>query len=532
MKRVLGYLLVTFAVWAYASGMAFAQERVLRVNDAAIGELDPHKGTDYADSILMFNVYDFLVRAAAGGEIVPDLATSWTASDDGLTYTFKLRGDAKFHDGSPVEANDVVFSANRMTAMKRGFSYLLADFSVKALDNRTVEFKLTEPFVPFIASLVRVAVVNKDLVMANIKKPGDFGEFGDYGDVYLSANEVGSGSYIIESHNPQELSVLRRNEEHYAGFSSKPPDVVRLVYALEPSTIRVMMPRGEHDLTRMSLPVEILQALARDPEISLVQDLGGSQFYIKLNTKRAPTDDVHFRRAMALAFDYEMVLRLLDVGDGMRTGVAAHGPLPRGLMGFDDSALAPKRDLEAARAELAKSKYAAGDHTIDIQWVAEVPTYGDVALIFQQSMADVGIKVNVVKSPWALLLEKATSAETTPHANTVSVRANTPDPDSLLSSMYHSSNVGSWTSMEWLQDSEVDRLLEEGRTITDVAAREDFYKNLVRKIADMQPAIFAYENLTVVAKRNNVRAPQLEDAKNAIVSMGMNYLFRNYEILN
>ena len=65
-----------------------------------------------------------------------------------------------------------------------------------------------------------------------------------------------------------------------------------------------------------------------------------------------------------------------------------------------------------------------------------------------------------------------------------------------------------------------------------MAAREDFYKNLVRKIADMQPAIFAYENLTVVAKRNNVRAPQLEDAKNAIVSMGMNYLFRNYEILN
>lgn len=508
---------------------ATAQERVLRVNDAPIGELDPHKGTDYADSMLMFNVYDFLVRAAAGGRIVPDLAESWTLSDDGLTYTFTLRNDAIFHDGTAVEADDVVWSATRLATMKRGFSHLLANFTVTSPNSNTVIFTLDAPSAPFLAALTRLAVVNKDLVMANLKD-GDFGNLGDYGDQWLSSNAAGSGSYTVDSHNPQDLSVLNRNDGHYGGFADNPPDVVRLVYGLEPATLRAMMIRGEHDVTRMSLPVEILQALDRDENISLARDLGLGVFYIKLNMQRPPTDDVHFRRAIALAFDYESALQLLQVTDDMRSGAATNGPVPRGLMGFDETMEVAARDIEAAKAELALSKYAADEYTVEIQWVAEVPTYGDMALIFQQSMAELGINVEVTRSPWALLLEKAAKAETTPHANTVSVSANTPDPDSLLSAMYHSSNAGSWTSMDWMLDDEIDGLIEQGRTILDQDNRAIFYRDLVRKLTHMQPAIFAYQNQVVVAKRNNVGAPTLENPEEAIGSMGMNYLFRNFTI--
>jgi peptide/nickel transport system substrate-binding protein len=517
-------ILLSLPIWS-----ATAQERLLRVNDAPIGELDPHKGTDYADSILMFNVYDFLVRAAAGGRIVPDLAESWTLSDDGLTYTFALRGDAVFHDGTSVEAEDVVWSANRLATMNRGFSHLLANFAVTSPDQRTVVFKLDEPSAPFLAALTRLAVVNTDLVMANLQD-GDFGDFGDYGDQWLSSNAAGSGSYTVASHSPQDLSVLHINESHYGGFAPSPPDVVRLVYALEPATLRAMMLRGQHDVTRMSLPVEILQALDRDENISLARDLGLGVFFIKLNMQRPPTDDVHFRRAIALAFDYESALQLLQVTDEMQSGAATNGPVPRGLMGFDETMQAAGRNLDAAKAELAQSKYGPDEYTVEIQWVAEVPTYGDMALIFQQSMAEIGINVEVTRSPWALLLEKASKAETTPHANTVSVSANTPDPDSLLSAMYHSSNAGSWTSMDWMLDDEIDDLIEQGRTILDQDKRAIFYRDLVRKITAMQPAIFAYQNQVVVAKRNHVGAPTLEDPEKAIGSMGMNYLFRNFSI--
>ena len=507
-----------------------AEDRVLRVNDAPIGELDPHKGTDYADSMLMFNVYDFLVRATPSGQMVPDLAESWTVSDDGLTYTFQLRGDAVFHDGSPVEAEDVVYSANRMATMKRGFSYLFPEFaSVTADGPGTVTFQLTEPSAPFVAALSRLAIVNSEIVKANVAD-GDFGDNGDYGDQFLSANTAASGSYTVESHNPQELSVLRKNDGHYGGFAENAPDVVRLAYALEPTTLRALMPRGEHDVTRMQLPVEILQALDRDPNISLAQDLGGSAFYIKFNMQRPPTDDVHFRKAIALAFDYDAMQTLLQVTDDVSAGTPANGPVPRGVVGFSESNPYPVRDLDAARAHLAQSSYGPNEHPFVIQWVAEVPSYGDIALIFQQSMADIGIDVEVIRSPWALVLEKAAKAETTPNANTVRVGSNTPDPDSLLSSMYHSNNAGSWQSMDWMLDPEVDAALEHGRTILDPAERAAHYEDLVSKIIDLQPSIFGFESLTVVAKRDNVTAPALEDPAKAIASIGMNYLFRTFSV--
>ena len=94
MLRTIPLLLGAGAVAMGLAGPSAAQDRVLRVNDAPIGELDPHKGKDYADSMLMFNVYDFLVRASADGQMLPDLAESWTISDDGLTYTFTLRDAA------------------------------------------------------------------------------------------------------------------------------------------------------------------------------------------------------------------------------------------------------------------------------------------------------------------------------------------------------------------------------------------------------------------------------------------------------
>lgn len=101
------------------------ESRLLRVNHATVEELDPHKASGYVDSIVMMNVYDFLVRTAPDEGLVPDLATEWSASDDGRTYASWLRDDARFPDGSPVEAGDVVFSMERMTRLQRGYAYLL-----------------------------------------------------------------------------------------------------------------------------------------------------------------------------------------------------------------------------------------------------------------------------------------------------------------------------------------------------------------------------------------------------------------------
>ena len=121
---------------------------VLRLDEVAVGELDPAKASDYADSILMFNVYDTLLipRQGAPGHD-PHLAESWEG--EGTSFTFSLRSDVKFQSGNALTAADVVFSFDRMKAIGQGLSYLFTSVEgVEALDDRTVRFDLSAPYAP------------------------------------------------------------------------------------------------------------------------------------------------------------------------------------------------------------------------------------------------------------------------------------------------------------------------------------------------------------------------------------------------
>ena len=105
-------------------------ERVLRLNEVAVGELDPHIALDYIDSILLVNLYDPLVRPKPGGGFLPGLAESWEVSDDNMSITFTVQSGIKFHDGSDVNADDVIYSFDRNKALGMGYAYLFANASM------------------------------------------------------------------------------------------------------------------------------------------------------------------------------------------------------------------------------------------------------------------------------------------------------------------------------------------------------------------------------------------------------------------
>ena len=533
MQKLLAILISTTLFWLGTATAEAQTERVLRINENAVGELDPHIGRDYADSMLAYNVYDYLVRPKPGGDGVEgDLAIAWSSSEDGLQYTFTLRTTAKFHDGSPVLASDVVFSANRLTGMQRGFAFLFDQLeTVEALDDHTVRFTLNEVSAPFVASLVRLAVVNEDLVMSN-RQDGDFGEFGDYGRAFLSRTDAGSGAYFVVSHDPQALTVMRKFADHHLGHAPRAPDIVRIPYSVPTPTARTLMLRGEHEITREQMPSEVYADLHGVDGISLAVDRQAAQFQLKFNTQKPPTDDVHFRRAMAAAFDYESVQRIIEIVPGIKSGSPSRGPLPSGLMGYDDTLPFMARDMEKARAELAQSRYRPDEHPVEILWIPEAPIEEKIALLFQLNMRELGINVNITKAPWALLTERAQRVETTPNVSSIYISAVTPDSDSVFWQVYHSSGAGSWASMEWLQDPEIDEALEEGRRILDPQEREAHYKALSRTILDLQPAIFGYDRALIVSKQDYVDAPSLQDPAQASSVQGHNYVFRNYEILN
>ena len=148
--------------------------------------IDPAVGNDYSGSTSLANIYDTLIFPNVEGGVDPWLAESWEVSDDGLTYTFKLHEGVKFHDGSELQASDVVYSFNRLQEVGEGFAYLITGVeSVTAVDDYTVEFKLEQPSGLFLPSLVRLYVANEELVRENTQMEGPYGDEGDYGKDWL-----------------------------------------------------------------------------------------------------------------------------------------------------------------------------------------------------------------------------------------------------------------------------------------------------------------------------------------------------------
>ncbi len=529
-RRTLG---LWVAMLMLLAGFGLAQQRVLRLDNSAPGEIDPHKGTDTSGSVLVFNLYDTLVMPDPTKGVKPHLAVSWVVTNGGKTFTFNLRRGVKFHDGTTLQASDVVFSFERIKALEQGFSFLFAGWvtSVKATSPYQVQFNLSGTYAPFLSVLTRLPVVNKALVLKN-KKDGKFGDNGDYGQAFLSSSDAGSGAYKITSHNPQSLTVMEKFKDYFLGFAAKAPDVVRQLYSVESATMRTLMVRKEHEISSEWHPQEVYKALGSQQGIGLVTEAIGGSLLFKLNTQRAPTDDVNFRKAMALAFDYDALLSTLKITDTISSGKASRGPLPQGVPGYDKTLAFPKRDVAAAKAALAKSKYAnqLDSAVVDMAWVSEVPSEEKFALLMQQNLAEIGIKVNITKVPWATLTQRFAKADTTPNTYPLYTGLNYPDADGLLYVMYSSKAEGTFWSSSWIKDTQVDKLVDDARTTTDINKRMDFYKQLQKRLVDLQSDIFAYDNLAVHAKLDTVKIPTLENEGQAVAMVGANWLFRLFEV--
>ncbi len=496
-------------------------ETVLRLDEVAVGEIDPAKASDYADSILMFNIYDTLILPQQGGPgHVPHLASSWEV--DGSTYTFKLRDDVKFQSGNSMKAADVVYSLDRMQALGAGLSYLFTGVKAEAVDESTVKFVLETPSAPFLASLVRLPIVD----MAHVKANSDT----EWGEEYLSANGAGTGAYSVASHNPQEETVMAKSDSYFLSIADAAPDTVRLRYGLEAATVRTLIAQGEHDIASQWLPPEVVKALANDGA-QLLTESGTGGFYFKMNTTKAPLDDVNCRLALSHAFDYDTAIQMIAINDEVSAGSPATGAIPVGMLGANSADNAMSQDMAKAKEYLAACKYDVADMNIEVTWIAEVPLEERFALLMQSNFTALGIKSEIKKLPWALFAEQVSTPENTPHISQLFVNAVTGDPDTLLYGMYHSSTPGTWQSPEYLNDAKVDEYLAAGRIATNDAEREAAYQSLNARLLEIAPTIYGFDRQSVYAASNRVKAPALSDPSKAFGLDGMGFSFRLMEMV-
>lgn len=465
---------------------ALAQDRIsLLVNTVQIfGTVDPAKISDYTEYMAAVNLYEALTTVSPDGAIIPALAESWTVSDDNLVYTFNLRTDATFQDGTSVQASDVVYTLQRLIAINQGPSYLFADLvdpdNVVSLDESTVEITLNEVYAPFLASTPLILVVNEDLARA---EGGD----DEWAEAYVGEHSAGAGAYRLDSHVQGSQLVISRYEDYYKGWDNGTPiDEIRFVVTSDEATVRALATSGELGMSAPALSSEAFDYLGALPGYKILEAATSTGFYIKLNSKLAPTDDLHIRRAIALAVDYEIIQEVIYPGSPM------HGPLAHTFAdAYLDTLPAPVFDLEAAAAEVALSQYA-GSEPIELTmtWVAGLGFEEEIALMFKSNLDSIGFDVRLQPEPWNRITELAASPETTPNATQVFASASYPSPDSVFYTQYHSGAQGTWASMEWLLDPEVDALIDAARSTTDVDEQNEYYKELQQLLVDMQSDVF------------------------------------------
>ncbi len=475
-------LLAATALSALVLGAAPAMAVTVTMNTVQIfGTIDPAKISDYTDYMAAVNLYDGLVSVDSAGNIIPELAESWTVSDDAREVTYTIRADATFSDGSPVEAEDVVYSVERLLRINQGpanlFAGVLEPGSVTAVDAKTVKFTLAKTFAPFLTTVPAIMVLNKDVVEANA---GD-----DDGQTYLATNVAGAGAYTLKSWDRGSQMTITRNPDYYKGFGDGPIDEVRWIITNDEATVRSLAASGELTMSSQFQSPDTYQALENMGRFYIAKEDTSTAFYLKLNTKVPPTDDVHIRRALALATDYDTIREVIFPGGVLST------PLPKAFSDFHaDDIPEPVYDLEAAKAEVAKSKYAGSPIPITLGYVAGTKFEEEISLLLQANLEQLGFVVTQQADPWNRITEIAGNVETTPNANQIFFGPTYPSPDSMFFTQYHSSAAGTWASMEWLQDPEIDALIDAARATGDTAEQATIYKELQHKLVDMQADVF------------------------------------------
>lgn len=496
-RLILASVVAAMAALTVPSFARADDNNVLKIaNGSENNNLDPHTVQDLARLPIKINVYDPLFRwRESPPQLVPWLAKDYAVSGNGTVYTVNLVKDVKFHDGSPLTAADVVYSMERILALKQGparfFMPLIAPGNTKALDPYTVQFTLKGPAAPFAGLLAELYVVNQKLVQAHAKND-------DWGSQWLSSHEAGSGPFQLTEYDPATGWYAQRFKDYFKGWGPNPIDGIRFRTIRETNSQVLALMRGDEDIILSTMPYDQVQRLRHSFNLAMVRAPSQRLFLINMNNQKKPFDDIHIRRAFAYAFDYDGFITNMLGGMVRRNPT----PMPPTVWGDPKDVEGFSYDLTKAKAELAEaSEKITGPVTISV--MSGFPQPEEAAEVLQAGLHKIGIQANIVTETWPTLSAKCASLSTAPDIMPIWASANYGDPASWTGEMYDSARWGSYATCSFYKNPKVDALLHAAFVEQDHAKREQEYEEATRLVIADSPSLFIYNEdfVNVMNKR-------------------------------
>nr|CBH39796.1 ABC transporter, solute-binding protein [uncultured archaeon] len=424
-------------------------------------------------------IYETLFANNENMVLTPELATGYEQVSD-TEWEISLREDVTFHDGTPFNADAVVYSFERGVLDESNSRHTGYDFidSVEKKDEYTVTITTKEPYAPLIASLA-------DPVTSIVSPEADD----------LDTNAVGTGPFKLIDYDPDvEILKLERNDNYWGGQVKL--ENATMYYSKEPKTRSDMLEGGEVDIAR-NIPKIEADIIDGKPDLEVISKETMRTYFMYVNTKKAPLDNVKVRQAINYAINRDQI-----VENPLISGVAAKSVFPSGLPWSANEVLTGYSFNEAKALSLlaeANITDTDGDGWLDyngepfeltIKTYTSRPELEPTINLIAEQLKEIGIKASAQTRETGLLKEEVGKDGNYDLALWAWGVAPTGDPDYFLKN--HFDSTGKYAGWTGYNNPEVDRLIEEGRTTFDYDTRWDIYKQVQEQILADSPEIFVF----------------------------------------
>jgi peptide/nickel transport system substrate-binding protein len=483
--------------------------------------MDPGEAFELTAAEITGNTYSMLVRLDINDttKVVGDLADSWTVSDDGLTYTFKLKPGLKFASGNPVMAEDVAWSFERAVKLDKSPAFILTQFGLtgdnvtekaKATDEQTFVFTVDQPYAPsFVLNCLTAtvgAVLDKKLVLENVKPVTPTDEYkydNDFGNEWLKTGYAGSGPFKLREWRANEVIVLERNDNYY-GEQAK---LTRVIYRhmKESSGQRLALEAGDIDVARNLEPGDY-DAVSKNADLATTNAPKGTVYYISLNQKNANLAKPEVREAFKYLVDYDAIGSTLIKG----IGEIHQSFLPKGVLGaLDENPY--KLDVAKAKELLTKAGLADG-FTVTMDVRNGQPVTG-IAESFQQTLGQAGVKLEIIPGDGKQTLTKYRARNHDMYIGQWGMDYFDPNSNAeTFTSNPDNSDEGKNKTLAWRNAWDVPELTKKTKDALlerDSAKRAETYKELQKTVLGESPFVIIFQQTEVAGYRGNVKGLKL-----------------------
>lgn len=480
MKKTLTMLAAACSLTMMLSASAFAAENLVIAVDADVDTLHPTDFSTTVEMTVLNQLYDSLMYINPEGteEPEPRIAESYEISEDGLDYTFKIRKDATFHDGTPVTVDDVVFSIELYKASEYQGSQISMLSSVEAVDESTVVCHLDTPYAPFLQGICSPYIVSKDY-------------YEEDPDAFVTA-PIGSGAYKFVNRTTGSNLVLEANEEYYRGAAEIPGITFEVIP--DAATKAIALQTGE--VSFAEIDSSVLPQLEANPAITIAEVSTSSFTYVSMNLEKEPFNDVRVRQAVNYAINRENLIQVCFEGKAEENSsiCAKH------RFGYSDDLMQYTYDPEKAKALLEEAGITT-PYNLDKILVAE--KYSNLAQVVQNDLKAVGLEMEIDVKEFNAYIGELTSGDYVITVLNMTLEGDTQQLEMAFTTDY----IGTANNARY-SDEEMDELFNQAKMETDTEKREELFGQILSKA--QEEAIYAPigNPLTLYAYNASLQCPE------------------------